>query len=279
MAEKKITPDLQEKENKRLAVDALPSEHRGINGAFETLLRRFKNFFHALYVLPLYVVGSAIIGCALFPAIMLFNAISDATSTAHPLLHIFAQGCGFGLGFFAYGFTLITILPIFNWILRARLRPWRGAYYSIGSVRWYIHNSITYLARYTFLEFITPTPFNIQFYRAMGMKIGKDTQINTTNISDPSLIEIGDRATIAGSATLIAHYASNGFLVIAPLKIGKGATIGLKATLMGGVEVGDYALVLPNSVVLAKTIIPAGEVWGGVPAARIESMERARKAA
>jgi hypothetical protein len=36
-------------------------------------------------------------------------------------------------------------------------------------------------------------------------------------------------------------------------------------------------VVMPNSVVLPKTIIPAGEVWGGVPAVCMDT--RRRKAA
>ena len=103
------------------------------------------------------------------------------------------------------------------------------------------------------------------------MRIGKNCQINSTAISDPSLIELGDYVTIGGSATICAHYASGGFLVIAPVKIGSGATIGLRAIIMGGVEIGEKAKLLPNSVVLPKTKIPAGETWGGVPAIRLST--------
>jgi serine acetyltransferase len=110
----------------------------------------------------------------------------------------------------------------------------------------------------------------------MGMKIGRGVQLNTTNISDPSLIELGDKVTIGGSATIVAHYGQGGFLVIAPVKIGEGVTVGLKATIMGDVEIGEYAKILPNSVVLPKTRIPAGETWGGVPAVKIDLASQRR---
>jgi acetyltransferase-like isoleucine patch superfamily enzyme len=267
------------KEKQRLALENQQTTHRGLVGLFETALRKAKNLTHVAALVPVYSIGVVIIGLALTPAIRIFHEVSEWSVGAEPWLKAFAFGCAAGLGFFAYGFTLIVLIPIFNFVMRTHLVPWRGGYYSFGSVRWYIHNCLTYLARYTFLEFITPTPFNLWFYRAMGMKIGRGAQLNTTNVSDPSLIELGERATVGGSATLIAHYATGGFLIIAPLKIGKGATIGLKATLMGGVEIGDYAVVLPNSVVLPKTVIPAGEIWGGVPAARISQRERPKKAA
>jgi acetyltransferase-like isoleucine patch superfamily enzyme len=73
--------------------------------------------------------------------------------------------------------------------------------------------------------------------------------------------------------TIVAHYGQGGFLVLAPVHIGDKATIGLRAVLMGGVVIGEGAKILPNSVVLPKTKIPAGETWGGVPAQRINPTE------
>jgi acetyltransferase-like isoleucine patch superfamily enzyme len=163
----------------------------------------------------------------------------------------------------------LLIVPLINFCLRMSLRPWRGPYYSLEAIRWYIHNGLTYLPRFTFLDFVTPTPFNLMFYRLMGMKIGRGTAINTTFISDPSMIVLGDKVTIGGSVTLIAHYGQGGYLVLAPTVIGDRVTIGLKATVMGGVTIGEGAKIMPNSVVLPKTVIAPGETWGGVPAVKI----------
>jgi serine acetyltransferase len=43
---------------------------------------------------------------------------------------------------------------------------------------------------------------------------------------------------------------------------------------MGGAQIGKGAKILPNSVVLPKTVIPAGETWGGVPAQKITVFHR-----
>jgi acetyltransferase-like isoleucine patch superfamily enzyme len=177
-----------------------------------------------------------------------------------------------------YGFSMIVLVPTLNFIFRASLKEWRGPYYSLPAVRWYIHNGLTYVVRFTFLEFITPTPFNIFFFRMMGMKIGEGTLINSSHLSDPSLIELGRKVTLGGSVTIVAHYGQGGFLVLAPVKIGDKATIGLRAILMGGVTIGEGAKILPNSVVLPKTQVPAGETWGGVPARKIEAHELVKAA-
>lgn len=258
------------KTNAKVDIDPQGSAHKGFAGIFESVLRKFKGFMHIAMLLPIYALGSLCIGLALVPGISFFTSVNTWTEAWSRPFHYAALGFALGTGYFLYGFSLLFILPALNFALRAQLKPWRGTYYSLDTVKWYIHNSLTYLMRYTFLEFLTPTPFNLLFYKMMGMKIGRGTQINSTAISDPSLIELGEKVTIGGSATICAHYGMAGFLIIAPVKIGDGAVIGLRAIIMGGVEIGAGAKLLPNSVVLPKTCIPAGETWGGVPAMKID---------
>lgn len=256
--------------SKHTYADPLVSERGGVGGFAETILRRFKNLTHFVLIMPIYGLGCAIVGAAAAPGILMFETISSLGVGQAAWLKYFLTGTGAAAGYFTYGFTLIFLSPLVNFLLRTRLKPWRGPYYSLEAIRWYIHNGATYLVRFTFLEFITPTPFNLMFYRLMGMKIGRGVAINSTWISDPSLIELGHKVTIGGSVTLVGHYGQGGYLVLAPVKIGDRVTIGLKATVMGGVTIGEGAKILPNSVVLPKTVIPPNETWGGVPARKIE---------
>ena len=245
--------------NKRIVdVDATTSERSGISGFLEMLLRRFRTGTYLVALTPLYLIGILAMGISATPAVYLFNFILQSTSGWAELLHYVAVSCGIVAGYFVYGLTLIFVMPFFNFIMPFRIRPFRASYYSLTSVPWYFHNAFTYIVRYTFLEFITPTPLNLLFYRMMGMKIGKGTTINTTNISDPGLIEIEDKVTIGGSVHIIAHYASHGYLIVERVRIRKGATVGLKATIMGDVEIGEGATIAPHEVILPKSRIPAG---------------------
>lgn len=262
---------------KREDIDSKDSSYSGIAGWAEIFMRRFRVVFHVLALLVVYAIGAICMGIALSPGVYLFLYILESTQAWPLFLRYSAIGTGISAGYLLYGFSLILIVPLFNFLFPLRLKPWRGIYYSLGTIPWYIHNALTYLVRFTFLHFITPTPFNIFFYRMMGMKIGRGAMINTTNISDPCLMELGDKVTIGGSATIICHYAAGGFLIIAPVKIGKGATIGMKATVMGDVEIGEKAKVLANSLVMPKTRIGPGELWGGVPAQRIQTPEKAQE--
>ena len=98
----------------------------------------------------------------------------------------------------------------------------------------------------------------------MGMKIGKGVVINSTNISDPCLITLGDYVTIGGSATIFAHYGQKGYLIVSPVTIGAKSTIGLKASIMGGAKVGEKATVLPHAVVLPRARVKDGEIVQGI---------------
>lgn len=246
----------------RIDVDSTISDLKGFAGFFESFLRRFKNASYMIALTPLYLVCLLAMGISASPGVYVYLWIADKTFTWFPVLHYMSLGFGIVTGYFLYGITLIFVIPIFNFIMPFRIKPFRGAYYSLTSVPWYIHNAFTYVVRYTFLEFLTPTPLNILFYKMMGMKIGKGVHINTTNISDPGLIELEDKVTIGGSATIIAHYASQGYLIVEPVKIRKGVTIGIKATVMGDVEIGEGAIIAPHEVVFPKSRIPAGRRTG-----------------
>lgn len=256
-------------------LETTSSDHKGLKGLVERLLRRFKIFMHLAIMIPVYGLGLATLGLCLAPGISLVRAVGDYTHGESVWIQNIGYGLAIGVGFMMYGVCLIFAAPLLNFILRTKLAAWRGPYYSAEAIRWFLHNFFTYMVRYTFLEAVTPSPLSILFYKMMGMKVGRGVAINTTCISDPSLIQLGDKVTLGGSVTIVAHYGQGGFLVIAPVKIGNGCTIGLRASIMGGVEIGDGAVVLPHSVVMPKTMIPPGEKWGGVPARKLESSELA----
>jgi len=245
-------------DKKQIDVEAVTSERSGIGGLFETLLRRFRVASYVIALIPLYLIGILGMGISATPGVYLFNIITGSTAHLPVPLYYLIIACTLVASYFLYGFILIFIMPLLNLLMPFRLKPFRGGYYSLETVPWYFHNAFTYIVRYTFLEFVTPTPINMLFYRMMGMKIGKGSHINTTNISDPCIIELGDKVTIGGSVHIIGHYASKGFLIVEKVKIEDGVTIGLKATIMGDVVIGKGAMIGPHEVILPKTRVPAG---------------------
>jgi acetyltransferase-like isoleucine patch superfamily enzyme len=122
------------------------------------------------------------------------------------------------------------------------------------------------------------TPIGLWFLRAMGMKIGAGTMINTEYLSDVNLLTLGERVAVGGSVRIFAHYAGAGRLTIVPVVIGDRVTLGLGCTVMGDVVIGNDATILAHSVLLPGSRVGEGEVWGGVPAQLIprDQMERVK---
>jgi hypothetical protein len=252
----KERPIIQAPKKDLMDVDSTTSKRTGFLGVLESFLRRFRTLAFTAILAPIALIYIFCIGVSLTPGITIFNAVEVAMQGMYPLVRNVCLGFSLAAGFCSYGLTLIFVVPLVNKLLPLKVKPHRATWFSLTVVPWYYHNALTYLARYTFLDFITPSPLNKLFYQMMGMKVGKGTIINTSNISDPCLIEIGDYVTIGGSATLVGHYGMKGILIMDKLIIGDKAVIGMKATVFGDVVIGKGALVKPSEVVLPKTRIP-----------------------
>jgi hypothetical protein len=239
-------------------VNARFSSKSGPTGLIETILRRFRNISFVILLSPLSLICCFCLGLSAAPGIYIYHQMDRISAEWPEVFHYPMLGFGLSLGYLAYGLTLIFVVPAVNFLMPFRVKPFRGPWFSLPTIPWFVHNALTYMVRFTFLEFITPSPLNILFFRMMGMKIGKGVIINTSNISDPCLITLEDFVTVGGSATLFAHYGQRGYLIISNVKVGRGTNIGLKASIMGGCTIGCDVTIKPHSVVLPKTAVADG---------------------
>ena len=244
--------------------------------ALDRFIRRFQHVSHFVAVLAVYAVAALALGLALTPALWL---IDRARSLAAPLAgwsHWTVLGIGGGAAVFVFGFSLLIVVAVFNWLLPTRIGEFHGSYYTAAAVPWFVHNALFYLVRYTFLPFVTMTPIGLWFLRAMGMKIGAGSMVNTEYLSDVNLLTLGEKVAVGGSVRIFAHYAGAGRLTIVPVVIGDRVTLGLGCTVMGDVVIGNDATILAHSVLLPGSRVKEGEVWGGVPAQPIPREDLAR---
>jgi acetyltransferase-like isoleucine patch superfamily enzyme len=230
------------------------------------LLHRFSRTSYAVAVLLVYLLAATALGLAAAPALALGSRLFGLAALLGPVPAWLLRGFAVAMGWFVFGHCLLAVVVIYNRILPTRLQAYKGGYYTLEAVPWFLHNGLFYLVRFTFLPFVTLTPYGVWFLKAMGMKIGRHAFINTEFISDPAFITIGDDAVVGGSVRIFAHYGGGGNLVIAPVVVGHRATLGVASCIMGDVIIGDDAVILPHSVVLPGSRVGAWETWGGVPA-------------
>ncbi len=219
-----------------------------------------------LFALALYMLGAALIGLSLFPGMVLvWSTWNNAINFPFPV-RILSICFAVAAAYFIYGFTLIFLVGGLRTILNLKLKEGDYPIPSLGAVKWAFVNSLFLIVSVTFMDFILLTPFCNLLYRLMGVKMGKNVQINSKNVADISLLEIGDRSVIGGNATVICHSFERGRLKLRKVKIGKDVVIGLNSVILPGVEIGDRSMIAAGAVLLKDTKVGQGELFYGVPA-------------
>ena len=116
------------------------------------------------------------------------------------------------------------------------------------------------------IALIAPGRSNQFFYRAMGMKIGKDVQIMPCQMMDiffPELITIGDGVVIGIDSMIICHEFNPTEFRYGPVNIGERVLIGARSFVLPGVNIGAMATVSAQTVVYQD--IPLRVVAFGSP--------------
>ena len=105
----------------------------------------------------------------------------------------------------------------------------------------------------------------------LGAKLGENTYCSGL-ILDPPLTTIGSNTLLGQDCILACHVIEGKTLAHYPIEIGNNVTIGANATIMAGVTIGDNAIVGAGAVVTKGKEIGAKEVWGGVPARKLQTI-------
>lgn len=112
----------------------------------------------------------------------------------------------------------------------------------------------------------------LKYARHIGVNIGENNLIGKNHwSSEPYLITIGSNCQITHGVLIHTHGGCQvirdripDFDVFGKVKIGNWVYIGAYSQIMPGVTIGDHALIAGGSIVTKS--VPNYEVWGGVPA-------------
>lgn len=116
----------------------------------------------------------------------------------------------------------------------------------------------------------------INYARKIGVSIGKNCKLHGSPNwgSEPWLISIGDYSEVSFECAFVTHDGAVGVIrreekykkviKFGRITIGENVFIGARSTILPGVTIGNRAIIAAGSIVSKS--IPAGEVWGGVPA-------------
>lgn len=110
------------------------------------------------------------------------------------------------------------------------------------------------------------TPFRPLILRALGVKMGARVYDGGSNLTERSLVEIGDDATLNEGCVIQAHSLEEGAFKSDHIRIGKGCTLGPAAFVHYGVVMGEGSIADTDCFVMKGEVLEPNTIWRGNPA-------------
>ncbi|MEX6507198.1 Pls/PosA family non-ribosomal peptide synthetase [Jiella sp. M17.18] len=170
--------------------------------------------------------------------------------------------------FAAMGLTVAIALPFYILIERAslgfkRLKP---ATMTIYDTPFWRHERHWKLSDTPIIALFAGTPFRPVVLRLLGARVGKRVYDGGANLTERSLVEIGDDATLNEGCVIQPHSLEEGAFKSDVIRIGDGCTLGPAAFVHYGVTMGDGSIADLDSFVMKGEVLEPNSVWRGNPA-------------
>jgi non-ribosomal peptide synthetase-like protein len=116
------------------------------------------------------------------------------------------------------------------------------------------------------------TPFAPVFFKMMGCKIGKKVYMETTEITEFDLVDIGDYACLNHLSTIQTHLFEDRVMKMSHLKIGTGCTLGAMSVILYDSVMEEHSSMDSLSLIMKGEVIPAHTKWAGSTAKFVEEV-------
>lgn len=210
-----------------------------------------------------YTFYGLILGVSIFPGGIVIVSVlqkygSDiiGSQVGTMLSSLFIVCLVIGLSLFLFYIVGLILMGIIIRILSIGIKPGSYEVATPTVFRWLIFSGIYTLAVTLILPVIPMTFFSMLFFRIIGCKIGKNSQINTYMLNDSYLLEIGDNVVVGGKADISCHIFENNKLILQPIKIGDNSMIGAHCYIAPGVTIGKNCIIGLNSYIRQGKNIP-----------------------
>jgi non-ribosomal peptide synthetase-like protein len=115
------------------------------------------------------------------------------------------------------------------------------------------------------LDFMRGTPWLPIFLRLFGVKTGKRVWMNTTDITEHDMVQIGDDTALNEDCGPQTHLFEDRVMKVGPVKIGKCCSIGARSIILYDSVIGDNVNVDALSLIMKGENLQSNSTWGGSP--------------
>ena len=116
------------------------------------------------------------------------------------------------------------------------------------------------------LSHLQGTPFLAWPFRLLGVKIGRQAFIDSTDITEFDMVSIGEHAVLSHDCGPQTHLFEDRVMKIGPVTIGARAVVGARAIPLYDTVMGDGSYLAPQSLLMKGEELPADSRWSGAPA-------------
>jgi acetyltransferase-like isoleucine patch superfamily enzyme len=204
-----------------------------------------------------YAFYCTVFAAASIPAVLLVRWGMRFLQSGFLLLLLFILLCS--LAFYVFLVCAAVVVGFVERLLTLGFKP--GAY-EVGSpvfFRWLVYSGLHLWTVNIILPFLRGNNWIKIYLRIAGAKVGKGIFINTKDIYDAYLLEIGDGVLIGGEAFLNCHLYENNHLILDKIIVGEGTTIGANAYLTPGTTIGKNSRIGMYTYLRRNTSVRDGE--------------------
>ncbi len=201
---------------------------------------------------------------AIFCFSVFFIAYGHDLVVNEPLWKIMLLTPFYFIGIFGLPAFFITV--ILKWVLIGVYKPDQ---HPMWTKKVWLSEAVTStyeaLAVPFLLYFLKGTPWLPFFLRFFGLKVGRRVWMNTTDITEFDMVEIGKDTAMNEDCGPQTHLFEDRVMKVGKIKIGKRTSIGARSIVLYDTEIGDDVKMDPLSLVMKGEKLPNKTSWGGSP--------------
>ena len=204
--------------------------------------------------------------------IVFTNILLSAVLLMYGEIPLWQIAAVFPMLYMATGMAAALLMVGVKWILMGRYRACERPLWSPFVWRTEVVTSLLdNFASPFFLNLLTGTPYVCWFFRLLGARIGRRVYLDTTELTEFDLVQIGDDVAVNLDCTLQTHLFEDRVMKMAPVQIDRNCHLGAMSLVLYDTHLKEGASIGDLSLVMKGETIPANTSWIGIPIQKLPS--------